>query len=261
MNSFSDKKLQNVHHSRLNGLKFIINYLSGIPVEGKKVADLSAGSGFVAGLWADAGAKVEAYDLYPEIFENQKLNCKKLDLNFDFQILSESFDFVLLMETIEHIPDQLHLFKEISRILKPKGKLIITKPNNSNFAGRMANLWTEGERSNMFLPNEKTIISHDGEREYLGRFFLLGIQKMRSLAALAGLNIISIAPNQISNSSFIFGFWIYPFLKLRSYLTYKKLAKKPEEDASTLLKQHQLNCNTTILFQKHLCVIFEKNRF
>ena len=82
---------------------------------------------------------------------------------------------------------------------------------------------------------------------------------MRSLAALANLNLIVIAPNQISNSSLLFGIWIYPFLKLRSYLTYKKLAKKPEEDSTTLLKQHELNSNPTILFHKHLCVVFEKS--
>jgi SAM-dependent methyltransferase len=256
---YSKKDLESVSHSRLNGLKFIINYLETNEVKGLKVADLSAGSGFVASLWQKAGAQVHAYDKYPEVFTCTTMTCTTMDLNLDLPIESHTYDYVILMETIEHIPDQLHLFAEISRILKPQGKFILTKPNNSNFAGRIANLWTEGERSNMYLPNEKTIVSYDNGKTYLGRFFLLGAQKLRSLTAMSGLNLIEIGANQISNSSVIFGSLLFPYLKLRSFLTMKKLMKHEDEDPQTLKAQHQLNSNTTILFHKHLCVVFQKN--
>lgn len=44
------------------------------------------------------------------------------------------FDTVFLIETIEHVlPDELPLLlKELNRIIRPGGKLIITTPNNEN---------------------------------------------------------------------------------------------------------------------------------
>ena len=176
-------------------------------------------------------------------------------------LLSETYDCILLMETIEHIPDQFLLLQEIARILKPNGRLILTKPNNSSFSGRLANLWTEGERSNMYLPNEKTLISYDNGNEYLGRFFLLGAQKLRSLAAKSKLDIEEIYPNQFSNSSLVWGILLYPFLWIRSVLTRRKLTKNlpaASEEITAINEQHQLNINPTVLLHKHFCVVFQK---
>ncbi len=258
---FSNKTLEDVTHSRLNGLRFIISYLEENNVSGKKVADLSAGSGFVINLWAEAGATIEAYDLYPDVFKQTHLTCSKIDLNRPLPLLSGTYDYILLMETIEHIPDQFLLLQEIARILKPNGRLILTKPNNSSFSGRLANLWTEGERSNMYLPNEKTLISYDNGNEYLGRFFLLGAQKLRSLAAKSGLDVEKIYPNQFSNASLVWGIFLYPFFWVRSVLTRRKLTKNlpaASEEKMAINEQHQLNTNPTVLFHKHFCGVFQK---
>ncbi len=40
-----------------------------------------------------------------------------------------SFDLVVLIEVIEHVVDKQALFREISRVLKPFGKLFLTTPN------------------------------------------------------------------------------------------------------------------------------------
>jgi len=45
---------------------------------------------------------------------------------------NEKFDFVLLMETIEHLEDPYAGLREISRIIKPKGYLFISFPNYFN---------------------------------------------------------------------------------------------------------------------------------
>lgn len=258
---FSKKTLEDVTHSRLNGLRFIISYLEENNVAGKKVADLSAGSGFVINLWAEAGATIEAYDLYPDVFKQSHLTCSKMDLMRPLPLLSGTYDYILLMETIEHIPDQFFLLQEIARILKPNGRLILTKPNSSSFSGRLANLWTEGERSNMYLPNEKTLIAYDNGNEYLGRFFLLGAQKLRSLAAKSGLVVEKIYPNQFSNASLVWGILLYPFLWVRSVLTRRKLTKNlpaASEEKKAINEQYQLNTNPTVLFHKHFCGVFKK---
>lgn len=40
----------------------------------------------------------------------------------------DQFDLVALLDTVEHIPDEFGVFEECRRVLKPKGKLIVTVP-------------------------------------------------------------------------------------------------------------------------------------
>ncbi|MDZ7935604.1 MAG: class I SAM-dependent methyltransferase [Emticicia sp.] len=129
---------------------------------------------------------MKAFDMYPDIFKSNSLTCQPIDLNQKLPIESNSADFVLLMETIEHIPNQTALLQELSRILKPNGILIVTKPNNSSLNGRLGNLWVEAERSDMFLSNEASVIGYDDSHVYNGRVYLCTAQRLRTLAGLAG---------------------------------------------------------------------------
>ena len=249
----------NVPHSRANAIKFIHQFLEENDVKGKKVIDLSAGAGYVANLWKEKGAQVDAYDLYPDLMQNKDIPAHKIDLNKPFPISNEVAEYVLLMETIDHISEQKQLFDEISRILKPDGRVIITKPNNSNITARFANLWLESERADMFLPNEKTVIGYDDHRVYMGRIFLIGIQKLRTLAGLSGLKIEKIYKNQISVSSVIYFLGIGWYFYLRGFLTFKKLSKNETQETKKALKeQYLLNKNPKVLFHKHICILLKK---
>ena len=42
---------------------------------------------------------------------------------------SESFDYVILFQVIEHIKEDIDFVREIHRVLRPGGKVIITTPN------------------------------------------------------------------------------------------------------------------------------------
>jgi len=48
---------------------------------------------------------------------------------------TSSFDVVISCETIEHVPNPAKAVQELSRVLKPGGKLILTTPNYMNFVG------------------------------------------------------------------------------------------------------------------------------
>lgn len=252
-------KPTNIPHSRVNAINFIHQFLEQTDVKGKIVMDLSAGKGYVASLWKKNGADVLAFDLYPELMEDKEIITQKIDLNKIFPIESGYADYVLLMETIDHISEQKQLFVEIARILKAEGSLILTKPNNSNISGRIANLWLESERGDMFLPNEKSVIGYDDQRIYMGRIFLIGIQKIRTLAALSGLKIEKIYPNQFSVSSLLYFLLFGWVFYIRTYLTLKRESKKQSlYNRKAIEEQYKLNQNPLVLFQKHLCVILKK---
>jgi SAM-dependent methyltransferase len=253
-------QIKQVPHSKGNALEFIHRYLDENDVRQKCVIDVSAGSGYVANLWHQAGAEVMAFDMYPDIFQSETLQCSPIDLNYKLPIESNVADYVLLMETIEHIPNQTFLLQELARILKPGGLLIITKPNNSSLSGRMANVWVEAERSDMFLSSEAEIIGYDDAHIYNGRVYLCNLQRLRTLAGLAGLKYEKVHPNQLSVSSLFWYLLLGVFLHFRSFLTYKKLSRKTSksEEKAILRKQHALNTNLTVLLHKHLCITFQK---
>ncbi len=253
-------QIKQVPHSKSNALTFMHRFLADTDVSGKVVFDVSAGSGYVANLWREAGATVSAFDKFPDVFRSKDLTCTAIDLNEKLSIASNTADYVLLMETIEHIPNQTALLQELARLLKPDGILIITKPNNSSLSGRMANLWVEAERSDMFLSNEASVIGYDDTHIYNGRVYLCNAQRLRTLVGLAGLNSCELYKNQFSWSSFFWYIFLGAALHFRSFRTYKRLARKTSNagEKAILYAQHSLNTNRTLLLHKHLCVAFRK---
>jgi SAM-dependent methyltransferase len=253
-------QIKQVPHSKRAALEFIHRYVEENELKGKTVIDVSAGSGYVANLWHEAGAEVKAFDMYPDIFKSDWLTCSPIDLNQKLPIESNSVDYVLLMETIEHIPNQTYLLNELSRILKPKGILIVTKPNNSSLNGRLGNLWVEAERSDMFLSNEASVIGYDDSHIYTGRVYLCTAQRLRTLAGLAGLKLQKVHANTLSIGSLVSYLVLGIFLHLRSYRTLKRMLRKTLNsiEKEILQEQHSLNTNRALLLHKHLCITFQK---
>lgn len=52
----------------------------------------------------------------------------------------DSFDCCVLIEVIEHVSDKESTLRELKRVLKPHGKLVITTPNKRDIILRMYNL-------------------------------------------------------------------------------------------------------------------------
>lgn len=65
---------------------------------------------------------------------NGRIDLRKEDIqNLSFP--DESFDTVISCETIEHVPHPRLALKELHRVLKPGGRLILTCPNYFNLFG------------------------------------------------------------------------------------------------------------------------------
>ena len=113
-----------IAHSRDNTVRFFTTYVetNSNELAGKTVVDLSAGSGYIAHLFEKAGAVVCPFDLFPDQNQFTKVKSKSIDLQKKFPIESQSADLVICAETIEHLPNQLFLFQETARILKPNGQ-------------------------------------------------------------------------------------------------------------------------------------------
>ncbi len=70
---------------------------------------------------------------------------------------SSRFDVVTLWHALEHLPDPKAALKEIHRILKKDGLLVVAVPNLNNFITRILYFLAKGKRLKLFSINAKEL--------------------------------------------------------------------------------------------------------
>ncbi|MGK7389061.1 MAG: class I SAM-dependent methyltransferase [Candidatus Cyclobacteriaceae bacterium M2_1C_046] len=236
----------------------------------KKVVDFPAGNGVTSRILNEIGAIPLAYDLFPEYFDVEGVECHRANISEGIPLKDKEADALICQEGIEHFSDQLNSLKEFNRILKPNGLLLITTPNYSNLQSKVSYLLGESERFNsMMAPNELDSIwmsKQDITNEvYYGHIFLIGIQKLRVLAKLAGFRIKKYHFTRTRSTSVIFFPFLYPFILLSNWIAYRHNMKKNKDFDEKTKKQvygeiFKLAINPRILIGGSLMVEFEKEK-
>jgi len=232
---------------------------------GKIVVDLPAGEGRMSWTLRELGATVEPYDLYPEFFKVEGLVCRPADLERDLPIPSMHADYVVFQEGLEHLPDQLRPLREFNRILKHGGRLLLTTPNASSLRARLWHFLLEGYLFNKLPINETSAIRFLDpveRRYYFGHVFLIGAQRLRILARIAGFRVAGIHRNRFSAGSVLLGV-IYPVLCLMNLLAYQQTRRRYRQLDQHWVRQSlrevmALNLHPYILFTKKLFFELEK---
>lgn len=112
--------------------------------EKSKILDLGCGDGNVSQLFLEKG-EVIGVDIAKEALKKAAslgIKTKLHDLNkLPLPFGDESFDAIVLTDTLEHLLDPLGVLKESRRILTPGGQVIITVPNFARLGNRWRMLW------------------------------------------------------------------------------------------------------------------------
>lgn len=99
------------------------------------VADAACGSGFGAKILADAGNRVDGFDLAPEAIAEANESFPSSALNFQvadalaLPVAANTYDAYTSFETIEHIEHARDYLREARRVLKPDGVFLCSTPN------------------------------------------------------------------------------------------------------------------------------------
>ena len=86
---------------------FVCRYIETLTLKGQRVIDIPAGRGETSRLLKEAGAEVEAYDLFPEVFDVEGLKCKEVDIMAGIPEGDPSADMIICQEGLAHLPDQM----------------------------------------------------------------------------------------------------------------------------------------------------------
>ncbi|WP_019176582.1 class I SAM-dependent methyltransferase [Methanomassiliicoccus luminyensis] len=68
-----------------------------------------------------------------------------------------TFDTVSMLDVLEHVPDPIGSLKEVDRVLKPGGRLILSVPHRGAFG------FVDAQRSRLFAAGRKVLLGKDDE--------------------------------------------------------------------------------------------------
>ena len=144
-NKLLPNAVPNVHNKTLS----LIDITSG------KVLDVGCGRGALLHAIKKISPSLQLHgcDIDDESFKLDDVKFKIVNLNKGISYEDDYFDLVCCIEVIEHIENPFLLVREISRILKKDGILIISSPNVENIFSRIIYLFT-GKFIHFFNEND-----------------------------------------------------------------------------------------------------------
>ena len=93
--------------------------------------DAAGGSGRVAGVFSTSVARVVVCDAAPNMLEQARkkgLETVQAELE-SLPFADATFDRILLVDAFHHVKDQRIALRELLRVLKPSGRLVIEEPD------------------------------------------------------------------------------------------------------------------------------------
>jgi len=127
---FEERKGATAHDER-RVREFVI---SKIPKNANSILDVGCGNGWVAKEFLPKGKQVYSLDIsvtnpsiVKRLYPSEKHLCVAAD-SFHLPFSNDSFDCVIASEIIEHVFDPEEFIKELFRVVKKGGDLIITTP-------------------------------------------------------------------------------------------------------------------------------------
>ena len=102
------------------------------------VIEIGCGNGMKLEIYRKYGMKTAGIEPYgPGLAEKEKvLGIERISVK-DAKYKENSFDFIVLKEVLEHVPNQKLLLERCFKWMKPGGRFIITVPNTDSFLCRL----------------------------------------------------------------------------------------------------------------------------
>lgn len=101
------------------------------------VLDCGTGSGDLAHRLVGMGYRVSAVDYDPALCEYDDVDVQQCDIMQGLPFADESFDALMFTEVIEHMEDPYKAMRELNRVLRPGGVLVLTTPNYGHIETRL----------------------------------------------------------------------------------------------------------------------------
>lgn len=216
---------------------------------GGRVLDVPAGEGALAQRLARHGFEVSCCDLYPQIFKLQSAEIKKGDLDGRLPYDDDMFEAVVCVEGLEHIEHPANAIREFARLLKSRGRLIVSVPNIMNIEERLK--WLLNGYTSHFKPLSADALAaisaeFGGMEEIALHVNPIGYSEVRFLLERSGFELVAVHRDTAKRNG-----WLYfPLTGLiRLVSKFVPARKRSARWTDELNSPEVLNGGNTLIFE------------
>jgi 2-polyprenyl-3-methyl-5-hydroxy-6-metoxy-1,4-benzoquinol methylase len=192
-------------------LRSIAQVWSSEVASNKRILDLSCGGGATARMLREKGCWVVATEYsQPPFLGDHIQRVGGVDLNEALPFKAATFDGINLIEAIEHIEHQAQLVREIGRVLKKDGVVIISTPNVLNVVSRLRFLFTG------FLRGRVRPVHYSKKPGQAPNIYLIHFYELYYLLFHYDFEIEKLSSTKIKFGPVFFTPFLYPFMWLFS---------------------------------------------
>ena len=217
----------------------------------KVIVDIPSGAGAFILRLRDAGYKnIKAVDIV-NILEIEHDDFTVGDMTKTLPLQNDSCDVVVCIDGIEHISKQFDFIKEVNRILKKDGEVILSTPNISSLRSRFKWL-ASGHHYKCSSPLD------ENNPNPLHHIAMISFPEMRYLLHTNGFKLTDIKSNRIKFISWLYIIFL-PFVYVFTWWIYYKTGKR--EKLTSLNKEvFKQMFKKDVLFGETLIVKAAKER-
>jgi ubiquinone/menaquinone biosynthesis C-methylase UbiE/glycosyltransferase involved in cell wall biosynthesis len=162
-------------------LEHVHRYLFACSIcTGKIVLDIASGEGYGSKMLSDRAKEVIGVDISSQAVSYARERYQSKNLRYlqgscsDIPLLDFSVDVVVSFETIEHHDQHEQMMREIKRVLRPGGLLVISSPDKRNYS-EIPGLINEFHVKELYEQEFKQLINnYFSNVEYLAQRVILG---------------------------------------------------------------------------------------
>jgi len=167
----------------------------------KKVLDCPAGEGPFTRMLLESNFDVSCCDVYPEQFKLSDIVCDFADMNDRLPYDDNTYDAVACMNGLQRIWARGRAVKELMRVIKPGGYVIISFPNNSDIRRRLLFMMTGSVTWNVIGPPH--VCLPEAENPAACFRYPMTLANVLSTIDSVGLECESIHPTHYSKSAIL----------------------------------------------------------
>ncbi|HEX6886190.1 MAG TPA: class I SAM-dependent methyltransferase [Planctomycetota bacterium] len=225
-----------------------------------RVLDIPAGTGPVT-----EGARAHGHDVIGlDLFPGRGQRVVGGDACAPLPFRDAVFDAVLSLEGIEHFEDQTGFLREVARVLRPGGTLILSTPNVLHLSARVSTFLT-GQRlaKHGFVNEVSTLRSKEGTRLYHGHAYLIDAFRLRYILRVVGLRLVGLettarSPTSLALAPLLPVLWAATRWSLRSGRRRLQRERRPAPGPELEQELARVALSPALLFGKKLIYVAER---
>ncbi len=214
---------------------------------GARVLDAPCGAGALTRALARSGLVAAGVDLQEQADEGPAM-FSRADLERPLPFGDGEFDAAFSVEGIEHLENGFAFVRELHRVLKPAGRLVLTTPNITGIRSRLRFLGSGFHHHDPRPLNESA-------RHPLHHIGLRTFPEWRYALAVSGFRIDRVRHTHVKPVSLVYAPWA-PFLAAYTTIAFRK-EKDPEQRRRNVEVRRAL-LSYSVLFGENLLIVADK---